>query len=83
MQFRAARSAADGHAHFVYVHDDGSARELTANEAEYLATPFDPTDGGRPYIKAHYNTRTPTGSLRGFLERSELPGHIRLQPADA
>jgi hypothetical protein len=65
VQFRAARSTADARAHFVYVHDDGSARELTTHEAEYLATAFDPADGGRPYIKTRY--RGAASTRRSYL----------------
>lgn len=73
VQLRAARTADDARAAFVFVEDDGSARELTAHEAEVLATSFDATDGNRPYIKRRYDSRTPTGRLSGFLPQSELP----------
>lgn len=68
---------------FVYVADDGSARELTAREAEYLATSFDAGDGGRPYVKRYYDSRTPEGRLLGFLPRGELPAQVRVQQHDS
>jgi hypothetical protein len=60
-----------------------NASELTAKEREYLATAFEPADGARPYIKKHYDSRTPDGRLRGFLERSELPAQVALRPSGA
>ena len=79
-KYRAASSAANARALYLYVEEDGSARELSADEAEYLATAFDPSDGGRPYIKDRYSSRTPVGRLRGFLERKELPADVRVRP---
>jgi hypothetical protein len=76
VQYRAAPSATEARRLFVYVHDDGAVRELTLEEGEYLATAFHRA-GGRPYIKDRYESRTPTGSVRGFLLREELPEHLR------
>jgi hypothetical protein len=36
---------------YVYVNDDGTARELSPVEREYLGQKFHPGDSGRPYIK--------------------------------
>ena len=72
IQLQAARSVAEALAEFVYMSDDGTTRELSRDEAEYLATAFDPADGGRPYIKASATSRTPDGRLRGFLRRAAL-----------
>ena len=66
---------------YVYVNNDGSARELTAEEQEYLRTEFHPADGGRPYIKLRYGSRTPDGRLRGFLRRRSLPARVVVRPA--
>ncbi len=66
---------------FVYVEEDGSARELSADERAYLDEEFEPTDGGRPYIKFNYNEKTPTGSIGGFLWRRHLPRKIPVKPA--
>ena len=62
---------------FIYVEDDGSWRELSEDENNYLCTPFAPTDGARPYIKTSYRQRTPTGSLKGYLARRRLPKPMR------
>lgn len=68
-------------ARYVWVDDDGSARELTRDEAEYLGTKFLPGDGARPYVKSRYDARTPDGRLSGFLERSALPPHLSVRAA--
>lgn len=71
---------ADDSVLYVYVEDDGSARELTPDEREYLATEFMPGDSGRPYIKGYYRQRTPDGHLSGFLARTDLPRRIVVRP---
>jgi len=63
---------------FVFVNDDGSIRELSADEEAFLNTNFDPADSGRPYVKSKYSARTPDGRLGGFLPRSEIPIRLRL-----
>ena len=78
---QAARDRAEARARFVYVNEDGSARELDADECAYLATAFHAGDGARPYIKSRYDARTPDGRLVGLLERSELPVHIQVNSA--
>jgi hypothetical protein len=72
-----ASSTAEARDRFVFVEEDGSIRELTLEEAEHLATPFHPADGGRPYIKSRYKSRTPSGSVSGFLARQDVPDHLR------
>ena len=62
---------------YVYVQDDGSFRELEADERSYLEEAFHPGDGARPYVKSSYGERTPGGNLRGFLRRSLLPESLR------
>ena len=57
----------------VYVDNDGSARELSDSEKTYVDRDFRPFDGARPYIKSHYQQRTPAGELRGYLDRTKLP----------
>lgn len=76
---QAAATPAEALERFVYVRHDGSAREITDREAKYLATAFEAADGGRPYIKKHYDSRTYVGGVRGFLLRAELPQHIRVK----
>ena len=66
---------------YVYIDEDGSARELTPDEEIYLSTEFQPGDGAAPYIKGHYKQRNALGSPRGFLARRDLPKHIIVRPA--
>jgi hypothetical protein len=66
---------------YLYVNSDGSARELHPNERNYLETPFDPFDGGRPYTKASYSARNGWGEIAGYLERSKLPRGTQIHPA--
>ena len=66
---------------YVFVNPDGSARELSADEQEYLNTEFSGGDGARPYIKIRYESLTPDGRMIGFLERRQLPAGIEIQPA--
>jgi hypothetical protein len=70
---------------YIYVNDDGSARELTLDEREYVAKryEFHPNDGGRPHIKSRYKSCARLGDtiigMGGFLHR--LPKSIAVQPA--
>ena len=66
---------------YIYVEDDGNARELDADEAEYLNTKFLPGDGARPYIKFRYESLTPDGRLSGYLRRRQLPKGIPVHQA--
>lgn len=63
---------------YILINDDGSARELGAEEREYLNTKFLPGDGARPYIKFRYESLTPDGRLTGFLRRRQLPKRIQI-----
>lgn len=63
---------------YVYVEDDGSVREVSKEDEDYLNTQFHPTDGARPYIKLAYNQRTPDGRLSGFIERRRVPPRISI-----
>lgn len=58
---------------YVYIEDDGTARELEPDEVRYLNTEFHGADGARPYIKANYEQLTFDGKMRGYLLRDELP----------
>ena len=82
MKYREATSQDDARAKFVYVEDDGSARELTVDECVFLSTEFEAFDGGRPYVKSSYRARTPDGRLRGFLERRKLPRRVAIRSSD-
>jgi hypothetical protein len=66
---------------YLYVNADGSARELHPNERNYLETPFDRFDGGRPSIKSSYSSKNGWGEITGFLERSKLPQGTQIHPA--
>jgi hypothetical protein len=61
---------------YVWVDDDGEARELDADERAYLSTTFHPADGARPYVKIRYESRTPDGRLSGYLRRRQLPARV-------
>ncbi|MFN8383399.1 MAG: hypothetical protein U0V02_15760 [Anaerolineales bacterium] len=78
-QTRSRRSKDDGY-QYVYVEEDGSAREVTADEKKYLETEFQPADGARPYIKLRYESTAPGGSISGFLRRRQLPSNIQINP---
>jgi hypothetical protein len=66
---------------YVYVEDDGTARELHAAERAYLETEFEGADGARPYIKWRYKSRDGWGELGGYLRRSKLPAGMSIKPA--
>ncbi|HXT17004.1 MAG TPA: hypothetical protein VN706_15290 [Gemmatimonadaceae bacterium] len=83
VQIRVAPTPDEARSGFVFVADDGSARELTAAEADFLATAFDAGDGARPYVKRHYDSRTPDGRLLGFLPRAELPEGLSVRTRDS
>jgi hypothetical protein len=68
---------------YVYVNADGTARELHANERQYLETEFRPGDGAAPYVKGSYAERNGWGDLAGFLERSRLPRGTQIHDAPA
>jgi hypothetical protein len=65
---------------FVYVNQDGSARELSPEEQRYLSEKFEGGDSGRPYIKWSYESRDGWGSLSGYLERRRVPRRIMILP---
>jgi hypothetical protein len=68
---------------FVYVNQDGTARELSPAEQAYLSEEFSGGDSGRPYIKTSYESRDGWGSQSGFIERRRLPGRIKILPVHA
>ena len=67
---------------FVYVNQDGSVRELSRDEREYLSRYFLPGDSGRPYIKTSYKSQDGWGSISGFLPRKRLPRRILVEPVN-
>jgi hypothetical protein len=68
---------------YVYVNQDGTARELSPGERAYLAASFAPADGARPYVKSSYDALDGWGSRSGFLRRSDLPPNVSVQPVNA
>ena len=78
-QTRPRRSKEEGY-HYIFVEDDGTAREVTSDEREFLETEFDPFDGARPYIKTRYETLDGYGGLSGYLPRRQLPENIPIAP---
>jgi hypothetical protein len=68
---------------YVYVNDDGTVRELHADERQYLEKPFPPTDGGRPHVKSAFTARDGWGSIQGFCRRSKVPRNLTVAPAPA
>lgn len=67
---------------FLYVNQDGSVRELSRDEREYLAQDFSPGDGGRPYIKMFFESRDGWGSISGFLPRKAVPRQVAVEPVN-
>ena len=65
---------------FVYVNQDGSVREISVGEQEYLKRRFNPFDGARPYIKSRYWSWDNWGSRSGYLKRYRVPSRIMIQP---
>lgn len=80
-QMRPRRGREPAEFKYVYVEDDGSARELDAREREYLTAEFPAGDGGRPYIKLRYESLTRAGHMRGYLRRRQLPKRVAIKPA--
>ena len=66
---------------YVFVNNDGTARELHPDECSYLETRFYPTDGGRPYVKGTYDQKNGLGELGGFCLRSKIPSDLEIQGA--
>jgi hypothetical protein len=65
---------------YVYVDDNGNARELNAAEEEYVTTAIFPNDDGDQYIKPRYESLIRDGRLGGYLRRRQLPGQIPVGP---
>jgi hypothetical protein len=65
---------------YVYVDDDGNARELNAEEEEHVTTALFPDDEVRFYIKPRYESLGPDGRLRGYLRRRQLPRKVSVGP---
>lgn len=58
---------------FVYIEENGDARELDDDEKNYLNTIYETFDSGRPYTKPYYNSISNDGKRSGYLLREKLP----------
>lgn len=65
---------------FVYVNQDGTARELSPGEREYVSAEYSGGDSGRPYIKSSFESVDGWGSQSGFIPRRRVPTEIRILP---
>lgn len=65
---------------YIYVDDQGRARELDDDEKEYVASAIIP-DETDLHIKPEYQSRRSDGRLSGYLRRRQLPRHISVGPA--
>ena len=65
----------------VFVNEDGSVRELTEDDKEYVDAEFSPLDGNRPYVKSSYSDRNVSGRLRGYLPRAKVPPGVAIVAA--
>lgn len=62
---------------YVYIDDNGNARELNAAEEEYVTTALFLDDAGF-FIKPSYESLGPNGRLRGYLKRRQLPPGVTI-----
>lgn len=58
---------------YVFINEDGTAREITEAEKAFLSEKFHPNDGARPYIKSTYEQVNLENRISGFLKRNKLP----------
>jgi hypothetical protein len=65
---------------YVYVEDDGTVREVSEDDQNYLNTHFHPGDGARPYIKTQYKSRNGWGNISGFISRRRVPRRLPIGP---
>ncbi|HEY2343135.1 MAG TPA: hypothetical protein VGH90_08915 [Chthoniobacteraceae bacterium] len=80
-KFRPRRSGDPGFK-FVYVNQDGSVRELSPKERDYLSRKFAPTDGAQPYIKRTYASIDGWGSQSGFIKCRRVPPRLEILPVN-
>jgi hypothetical protein len=74
-----SRRAEDGGFEYIYVDDEGVARELTDAEKQRVGAEYARDDSRRPYIKLRYESRDDLGRRRGFLKRRQLPAGVPIQ----
>jgi hypothetical protein len=68
--------------HYVWIDDDGSAREVTEAERRRLLAEYPPKDSRRPYVKLRYESKDSHGRRRGFLRRRQLPAGVPIAAAE-
>jgi len=78
---RSRRPVGEGF-HYVWIDDDGSAREVTDAERRRLTTEYAPKDSRRPYVKLRYESKDSQGRRRGFLRRRQLPAGVPIGEAE-
>jgi hypothetical protein len=61
---------------YIYIDDDGNARELNAAEDEYIATALFANGDADQFIKPSYESLNREGRLHGYLKRRQLPRRI-------
>ena len=66
---------------WVYINDDGSAREITEVERQRLTADYPAGDSRRPYVKLRYQSRDDQGRRRGFLRHRQLPPDVPIAKA--
>ena len=66
---------------YVYIDDNGNARELNAVEEEFVTTAIFPNDDADRYIKTRYECLTADGRLAGYLRRRQLPRQVSGGPS--
>ncbi|MFK7772804.1 MAG: hypothetical protein AB8F94_11715 [Saprospiraceae bacterium] len=64
---------------YVSVEADGTVRELTKDEEDFLQEEFYGADSGRPNIKSNYKKDFDWGHSPGFISRRRVPKHIEIK----
>ena len=77
-----SRRPDDGGFEYIYVDDDGAARELTDAEKQRVGADFERGDSRRPYTKLRYESHDDQGRRRGFLKRRQLPDGVPIEGPD-
>lgn len=66
---------------YVYIDNEGNARELNATEQESVMTALFPNEDADQFIKSRYESLTRDGRLCGYLRRRQLPHGVPVAPA--
>jgi hypothetical protein len=67
---------------YVYVDENGNARELTAAEEEFLSSAVFPSGEVDRFIKSDYLALNADGGPAGYIQRRRLPRGTRVAPAE-